>query len=446
MTTWALIAGCAVVLALPLTWRAARRRFDPFEPIVVFAVAWGVMFVARPASMLLEGETRFWGLDVRNTLARALALALLGAVAFVCGYELRVGRRIADRLPVPRSLDTRRAVLSAVILGAVAIVALVVLLPVSEGTESLRILLGGRSERLGELVEGSSTYIWYGSLLAVPASVALVALAIRERSAWLGVLAAPVVAVALVRTVPTGDRIALLPMLGGLLVLAYVMRERRPRVPVLIGIALAALVASYFLLHTRDPADRLTAGSAIERLSDRPQEVFDPILAGADSEMVLALSAALTVVPEQLSYRWGGATLGDLATRPIPREIWPEKPRPPGDTVVATVWPQFYPGLDPAFSPLLVLYWDFGFAGVALGMGLFGTASRVLYEWFRRHRRVFAAQLIFAVGVWFIAIGARNDPVDTIVLGAFLLAPVVLVSAIASSRVGRPRLRGRARA
>jgi hypothetical protein len=280
----------------------------------------------------------------------------------------------------------------------------------------------------------------------VPASVALVALATKERSARIGVLAAPVVALALVRTVPTGDRIALLPMLGGLLVLAYVMRERRPRVPVLIGIALAALVASYFLLHTRDPADRLTAGSAIERLSDRPQEVFDPILAGADSEMVLALSAALTVVPEQLSYRWGGATLGDLATRPIPREIWPEKPRPPGDTVVATVWPQFYPGLDPAFSPLLVLYWDFGLAGVALGMGLFGTASRVLYEWFRRHRRVFAAQLIFAVGVWFIAIGARNDPVDTIVLGAFLLAPVVLVSAIASSRVGRPRSRGRARA
>ena len=51
-----LVVALGIVLALPLVARAVQRRFDPFEPIVVFALAYGVMFVARPASMLVHGD------------------------------------------------------------------------------------------------------------------------------------------------------------------------------------------------------------------------------------------------------------------------------------------------------------------------------------------------------------------------------------------------------
>lgn len=435
MTTWALIGGCALALALPLAWRARQRRFDPFEPIVIFALAYGTMFVARPISMLVEDERRFWGVDVMPMLPRALVLALLGAVAFVAGYELVASRTLASRLPGSRPISTRIAAAGALVLVAFALVALSLILPLSDGVDSVRLLLEGRSPELGEVFEASSTYLLTGSFLFAPAAFVLIGLSLRDRSPYVVLAAALALTLALVRLVPVGGRIVLLPLLGGVFVLVYVMRDRRPRLTVLTAVAVVALLGSYLIVHVRDPTDDRTLGSAVEDLADRPHAVLDPVLRSGDAEMVLALSAALTVIPDELSYRFGGATVGNLVTRPVPRELWAGKPLPPEEEVVATVWPQFYPGLAPAFSPLLVFYWDLGLAGVALGMALVGVLARVFYDWFLLHRRAFGAQLIYSTGLWFMVIGARNDPVNTIVLAAFLLAPVVAIVLVASEGV-----------
>lgn len=432
MATWLLIASCGLALALPLVWRVALGRFDPFEPIVLFALAYGAMFVARPTAVLVNDETRFWGIDVLPTLPKALLLALVGAVAFVTGYELRLGRASAARLPTPRPTDPRIALISALVLAGLGLVMTAVFYRATNGIEALRILFSGRSPELGELFRTTSTYVWNASLLLAPAALIVVGLALGARSVRLAVVALAVLGLALARVAPMGGRIVMLPLVGGVLVLFYVMRGRRPRMRALGLLALVALVVSFFTLYVRDPTDDLTFRTAIEELRARPQAVLDPVTRGADAEMVLALSVALTVVPDELPHRWGGATIGNLLTRPVPREIWSGKPLPPESVIVSTVWPHLYPGLQPAFSPLLPLYWDFGLVGVVLGMAIFGIAARSLYEWFSLHRRSFAAQLIFASSLWFMVIGARNDPVDTIVLGAFLVGPVVATTVLAS--------------
>ena len=433
MTTWALITGTAIVLALPLAWRIARRRWDPFEPMVLFAIAYGAMFVARPAAIMVHGESYFWGLDILPTMPRALVITLLGAVAFVTGYELHAGRWVAEALPAAPAVNARIAALTASGIAVLGLVALLMFLPLSNGVDSLRVLTGGRGGELARLLEDQSTYLWYGSLVFAPAALVLIALFLRDRRPLIGIAGLLVSALALVRVAPVGGRIVLLPLLGGLLVLVYVMREKRPGPLLLAGIASAALLGSYFIIHIRDPNDSLTVGTAAEDLRERPYVVFDPVLRSADAEMILALSAALSVIPDELPHRYGGATVGNLLARPVPREVWPGKPRPPGETVVATVWPDLYPNLNPAFSPLLAFYWDLGLAGVAIGMVLFGIGARALYEWFIRHRHMLSAQLVFAIGLWFVVIGARNDPVDTIVLAMFLVAPIVAIVALASS-------------
>ena len=440
MTPWALIAACAVVLVLPLAWRARQGRFDPFEPIVLFALAWGAMFVVRPIAMLVRDERWFWGLDVQPTLPRALLLAGLGATAFVVGYELLPARRVAVRLPTPRPIDDSVAVTAALVTCLVALVALAFFLP-ANALEALRVLLGGRSAELGEALSRTSNYVVNASLLFAPAALVMTALALRRRSPLLIAAAVLVVFLALVRVLPAGGRFVLLPLLGGIFVLVYVMREKRPRVALLAVIGVLAFAGSYFTLQFRDPTDDRTLETTVEELADRPHAIFDPVVSSADAEMVLALSAALTVIPDELQHRWGGATVGNLATRPVPRELWSGKPRPPGETVIATIWPQHYPALNLAFSPLLGLYWDFGLLGVAVGMALFGFLGRLLYEWFAIHRRDFVAQVVFAAGVWFVVIAARNDPVDTLVLAAFLLAPVIGIVAVASEGVLPARIR-----
>src|SRR5436189_1824092 len=104
-----LVGGIGVVLALPLVVRIVRRTFDPFEPIVIFSLAYAVMFVARPASMLGHGRLNWLGVDIRGTLPLALLHAFVGAVAFVGAYELRVGQALARTLPKPREITFKLA-------------------------------------------------------------------------------------------------------------------------------------------------------------------------------------------------------------------------------------------------------------------------------------------------------------------------------------------------
>jgi hypothetical protein len=40
-----LVTGIFIVLATPVATRILQWRFDPFEPILIFAVAYTVMFV-----------------------------------------------------------------------------------------------------------------------------------------------------------------------------------------------------------------------------------------------------------------------------------------------------------------------------------------------------------------------------------------------------------------
>jgi hypothetical protein len=435
-SSWILIAGCGVVTALPILTRALQRRLDPFEPVVLFSLAWAVMFVLRPSVMIADGSFGFWGVDLRGTLPLALFLGLVGAVAFVCGYELRAGASLARRLPTPGELDTRATAVSGIAVAVIGVVFFVVLLPASDPLESLRVVLGGRDKALGEVLADSSTYVFYASWALVPASLVLAGVAFRARRPVYWILAGVVLGVALLRTVPFGSRMALLPLLGGLLVLWYVLQGRRPSVRSVALLALAAVCLSYVLVVVRDPERRGDLSGEVRRVVERPHAILYPLTGGEDAEMVPALAGALTAIPDELGYRFGAATLGDLVSRPIPRELWADKPLPAREQVIRQVWPQFYPGLNPTFTPILAFYRDLSVAGVVIGMALLGIAARVLYAWFRARSESFAAQLLFAATVWFTVIAIRNDPVDTVVFALFLVAPVIAIVAV-SGDTGR---------
>jgi hypothetical protein len=435
-TVWILISGLGLVLLLPIVWRVVRRRFDPFEPIVLFVAAYGVVFVVRPAAMLVDGELSFAGVDLSPTLALMALLALVGAAGFVSGYELGLASRLADRLPAPREIPTTTAVAGAAVLGAVAGLA-VVTLGARFGYDFLI------SDRSSQVAEASSTspYVWYASRLVVPAALLLTALVVRERSKWLALGSGLACAASLLLTVPVGSRIFLLPFLGGVVVFLYAYHRKRPSLPVIAALVLAAFVVAYAAVIVREPERRAHAGSEFARLVKHPAEVFNLVLHRGDAEMAPVLAGALTAVPDRLGYRYGGATIGEVFVRPIPRKLWQGKPTPPGEQVVETVWPDLAGSLHPAFSPLLPLYWDFGIVGVFAGMAVFGIACRTLYEWFLRHKRAFAAQLIFSVAIWYVAVGVRNEPVDTIVLASFVVLPLILVERLGARRpVLRPLL------
>ena len=111
----------------------------------------------------------------------------------------------------------------------------------------------------------------------------------------------------------------------------------------------------------------------------------------------------------------------------------------PGQEVAAEVWPVAVEtgSFDPAFTPMLSFYWDFGVFGVVVGMAAIGALARFLREYLAAHERAFGAQLVFAAGLWFLVVALRHDTTLVTVWGLILFGPLLAVLRVA--RVGGER-------
>jgi hypothetical protein len=427
-----LVVAIGGVLAAPIAARSVRRRLDPFEPIVLFALAYGVMFVVRPAAMIANHHLAYDGprtsTDVSGTFSKMLVLALVGAVAFVTAYETSAGRRLVGGWRGLGELATPRVVAVALVTGGVGVASFVAFLASSSGLSSLSLIFRGRTAELSKDVAGTTFYLWYSFFLLVPAALVLVAVGLERRRKLLLVAGFAFGALFLLRTVPLGARIAILPLLGGAFVFSYLRRSRRPSVVVLAVLALVALVGSAFLSDLRGRGTRGESVAQTVVRATHPHRIVAPLVSGPDTEMAPVLAAALAQIPKKLHYTYGRTILGDLVARPIPRALWSDKPEPPRDKLISSLWPveRKKGGINPEFSVLLYFFWDFGIPGVVVGMLLFGVGARALFEYFRNYRHSAAVQLLYSLALWFVVIGLRNSPVDTFVQLVFVVFPAWL--------------------
>ena len=207
MTTVVLLSiGVAVAVLVPVVWRVREGRFDPFEPIVLFALAWGVLFVVRPIAIVVRDDTIFYGVSIASTLGEAVLLGLVGAVGFSVGYTVSSGRNIAARLPaVPEGAPSSAALKWSAVVATVGVVALALVLLPNGGVHAVGTFLGGRSEALNDIIDKSTIYLWYGSLVVIPAALVAGAVALTLRTLSALVLAVALWMLALLRVVPRGS-------------------------------------------------------------------------------------------------------------------------------------------------------------------------------------------------------------------------------------------------
>jgi hypothetical protein len=435
-----LVSAIAVTIILPLALRVAQHRFDLFEPIVIFAVAYGIVFVVRPAAMLGEGNMVYglagFSVSIDQTFTEMLLLGLVGAVAFGTGYGLPAGRWIARRTKSPPyEVDASVAAGLAVVFALAGASLFVLFILSSGGVATLHSLLSGRSLGLTQTLRTASKYLYFGPALFVPAVLILWVLGRLRRNKLFLALAVAITSLLLVFSGSLGYRMVLLPLGMGALVYHYTTRRTRPRFVTVVLMTGLALVASNFLLNVRDASVRQERGpeNVFVSVVTKPQRAFDPILKGQDAAEAPGFAAALTVVPEVVPHQYGGATVGDLVTRPIPRQLWPKKPTPPRERVIRTLFPRAYAvgAANPEFSGLLAFYLDGGIVGVAIGFALYGVIMRALYDYYRLHEGSMPARLIFATSLAFLVIAVRDTPVDTFSRAAMVVIPIWLAFRLA---------------
>jgi hypothetical protein len=434
-----LLGSLAAVLCLPLLWRATHGGLDPFEPLAVFSLAYGVMFVIRPYSELREGNDsiRYWGvyIDLEPVMGRMIGLALLGAVGFVIGYHLPLAARLAKRLPnPPKDFHVDTVALAALGTGSLGLVLFGTFLLSTGAT----LFTNFRDPEQLALFTGSSGYLYTGFYFLIPSALILIVVGDQRKKRAVLLLGVIFAVLFLLIALPTGNRLPLLPFASGLLIYRYARRGTRPNMLLLLLLAVSAVILSSIVVHLRAPELRgdSTPERTVINVVSRPAAWFDPLTRGADNSMSVMLAAALTVVPEELPYQMGRDTFGDLLFRPIPRSIWPEKPVTPNQRMVSKLWPEAYEAnaANPEFSVVLSFYRDFGPIGVLLGLGVFGSLARTLYEYYLHNRDSMAAMLLLGVGLGFMVLGVRDNPVDTLWRWFPMMLPIWIIFHLAPRR------------
>lgn len=436
----ALVIFTGAVTAIPLVVAVWRRRFDPFEPVVVAALAYAAMFVARPAAMLILGQLTYdrpsRAIDISGQFANVQLLALLGAVGLMLGYYLPAGRSLARRLPrPPAAIHTDTAVTGALGAGALGLLLFGLFLYSGGGATALQSFLAGRDASQVDLYRKSTGYLYTGPFLLIPAALLLIATARSRRNIGLTVLGMLFAALLLLQSAPIGGRISILPLLGSLLLFQYVSRHRRPRAVSLLIIGVLALAGSQVLLLSRNVNDPGYA-HAIEQTARDPISIFLPITEQPDAEMAPALAAVIQAGSAEGGAKRGYATLGELFVRPIPRLLWHEKPLPPRQQIIRDTWPVEYSAgiANPEFSVLLYFFLDLSYAGALLGMFVIGLLLRALSEYFALHPDNLVAQMAFSALVPFIPILLRDSPTDTTIKLAFSVVPLLVICWLARDR------------
>jgi hypothetical protein len=408
---------------------------------VVFALAYGTMFVVRPAAMIARDEYYFLFapyLDIRTTFNEMLLLALLGAVAFQVGYFVPLGRRIAARAPSPRrDLIPRRLVAVSLFAASVGLLLFALFVDRAGGLPALSIVLGGRSDELQDLIVEAPKYLYYGPVLLAGPAILLSALAFERKSTAVAVMALVLVTLNVVIRGSYGSRLVLLPVFGAIVIYWYLHRYRRPGWTALAVLGVASVLVSAAIANGRLSPETeggavASYASALQDAVTSPLTALEPILEGADASMAPGLAAAMVVVPEHLPHEYGLALATDLVSRGIPRQLWPAKPRAAHSRVTDVIAPRGATrSYNLAYSVLLHAYIDWGLLG-AVWLAGYGIIARVGFEWFKLHQESMFARLVFALGLLLLVPALRDGPVDTLFRVATILVPIWLAFRVAT--------------
>jgi O-antigen/teichoic acid export membrane protein len=437
-----LIALTAAVLVAGLVVkRSATGRLDIFEPLTLFVLAWGVMFVARPIAMLASHEFTILTYDISSGFTEMLVLALVGALAFVIAYLSGIGGKVASRLrPLPSlgAIDTAVSFAACLVLLGLGLFALFI--KQAGGSAVLVNLLTGRRGGEERYFLATSAYVYSAVALVVPAALLLIEAALRRSDKVLLACGLAALLPMVVIAGTTGTRSSLLPVVLAVGALVYLRKDSRPKAwAVLVFVFFIFTIGISFFGNARnaDPSGKRRAWSVLAESVTRPDRAMSSTLQSGDTEMAPLMALLVSKVPSDLPYFDGRAT-GELLVHWVPRALWHAKPRQ-GDEVFTRrlIIDRRISAAPRQYSPLANFYLDFGVVGVMVGMALLGVLGRTHYEYFSRHRRHSSTQLFYAASFPFWIVLLRGNITDTAGRLLFVLPPLLLGLWVARARSHR---------
>lgn len=415
--------------------RLRSRPRDYFDPAILFAV-YVIIGYVFPQRTFLAGDDvfiRVWPYefsDFDRSVRAAQAVVFAAVVAFYSGYflVLNVSRRKPSRPYYWLVARTNTIVASYTVLG-VGLFGVGV-----SAVGGLGVLLENLGDRI-RLFAGLN-YYFMGLHLVLAAAL------LR----WLQHLTTPSRRVPVFRMVTSavavlflGNRATFFVFGLSCLVCYNLLRRRVGGIQIVAGVAVGLVVLAALNIVLRE---YLTVGEIVTVAMFEPRTWFESVNreVAVNFMQFQILTVIADAMPEVLPTQFGRTLFATLVIA-VPSAVWPTKPLTAAGVLTDHIWPARWSQLGTTLPPGLVgeLYMNFHFAGVFVGMLVFGG----LYARLKTGAEFLGVWEVAAYAVMLAAMGhfMRGETAGPTVLVLSLLIPARM--AISACLI-RPNRRGRA--
>lgn len=389
-----IMTALAILLLYPAILALYKKNVDVFEPIYLWLLMYGFLYLAKPIVQLINGYGFKYGGEYLN---ESLLLAMLGLICFYLGYYSNWGKRIAARLPIIKSeISSKKLFWIAWVFILLGFWGLNYYIQISGGWR----VFWQKPHGLGGMAFKSTAYIYELPELMVIGFILIYEIFIHRKiieekatkiKNILGLVMAAIGGVG-IYTIIWGSRTYSSWIIISAVVLYFLKKQTRPKLKT----ALIAIFAIFVLLsfipiyrqymHFGSNWSEISKDLNFRKISS---VAFNPI------DEFSSYIAEIALVPEAIPYDKFNLYLRTF-THPIPRMIWPSKP-----ALFNRQWDDFLSksGLEwgAAESMLGDFYAQLGIFGIIIGTFFSGILWKTIYSYFRRAPENRSVALIYAV-------------------------------------------------
>jgi hypothetical protein len=372
-----------LVLAMFLIRDTNRGNERYFSPLRWAGLGFLVLFVIQPFNHLHFDEVTMDVLDPQVFDPMAFA-CILSAGGFICGWILPPHPRIGARDRRDMAGRARFSPYEASTLG-LAVLALIGGLSACwmvvsyHGMESF---IGSTELPVNVMGVWFNVFSWLFSALMVFGLLGLCS--VKTWRSWRFLISALSLLLFALLSLKLGARSRiLLPLLGGVAILAARIAAERFRVLAAILAAFAIIFVFIFGLVRYEFTYSTDYDTALSRIGDTFDSVYHDFFMRGDFDAFENGMQVLRAVPDQHDFLYG-QTLLSVLYNPVPRALWLDKPSFVLQTVLKTSsYGRGGSELENfACSLPAELYANFGWAGVVIVMFMLGNVSAHIYSHF----------------------------------------------------------------
>lgn len=361
------------------------RKFDPFTPACYYAMVNGVIMVSIIAAFFTTEEVSFGGLprlgyDERVDLLNEISLAyIVQSTGYCLGYYFTGGfKRVLQILPSFPNFQWNSRRLWLVIGGLWLTFAVAYARFQSLAKGGLFDVATAETKAVWRTADDRMAWLFRSLQLGMVPLYALTARFIarssndRARPKWMLVLLFLAATITLLAS-RIGQRGFAIIMVIGLATIVHFVWRRIPT-PVILAAGFVAIVGTNYLGDARVNTNNLSTRAS----SNLPRPVQVLARLEDDRDHLTASGCAMYYFPERHDYLKGSSFVSILLF-PIPSSIWPEKSRLFPMSENGIVWQLLQVPVPMPFP--FVLYANFGWIGMLVGMALWGAFHKTLFKW-----------------------------------------------------------------